>query len=110
MAVVPAPMLRAVSTPPPTAADDLAALEALIAGPPGAVIAFSGGVDSSVVAAAAARVLGERALATGEVDAAAAVAAAVPVAHRVVSGTELDREEYRRNERDRCYHCKTDLY
>ena len=32
------------------------------------------------------------------------------VANRVVDGTELDREEYRRNDRDRCYHCKTDLY
>jgi pyridinium-3,5-biscarboxylic acid mononucleotide sulfurtransferase len=107
------------SAPLPSAEDDLAALQALLAGTRGAVVAFSGGVDSSVVAAAAARALGERALAitavspalaTGEVDAAAAVAAAIPVAHRVVAGTELDREDYRRNDRHRCYHCKTDLY
>jgi uncharacterized protein len=102
-----------------SAEDDLTALEALLVGSTGAVVAFSGGVDSSVVAAVAARALGGRALAvtavspalaTGEVDAAAAVAAAIPVAHRVVIGTELDRAEYRRNDRDRCYHCKTDLY
>ena len=102
-----------------SAADDLAALEGLLAGLAGAVVAFSGGVDSSVVAAVAARVLGDGALAvtavspalaTGEVEAAAAVAAAIPVAHRVVAGGELDRAGYRRNDRDRCYHCKSDLY
>ena len=105
--------------PAPSPADDLAALEELLAGLPGAVVAFSGGVDSSVVAAVAGRALGERALAvtavspalaTGEIEAAAAVAASIGVAHRVVTSTELEREGYRRNGRDRCYHCKTDLY
>jgi uncharacterized protein len=119
MAAAPAPMLRTVSPSRSSAEDDLTALEVLLVGSTGAVVAFSGGVDSSVVAAVAARALGGRALAvtavspalaTGEVDAAAAVAAAIPVAHRVVTGTELDRAEYRRNDRDRCYHCKTDLY
>lgn len=116
---------RPGSGPPAVAAveasvvDDLGMLESLLVGLPGAVVAFSGGVDSSVVAAVAARVLGERALAltavspavaTGEVDAAIAVAAAIPVAHRVVRSAELDRDGYRRNDRFRCYHCKTDLY
>ena len=54
------------------------------------VIAFSGGVDSSLVAALGARALGERALAvtavsaalaTGELDGARAVARSIPVAH-----------------------------
>ncbi|PVZ06899.1 ATP-dependent sacrificial sulfur transferase LarE [Actinomycetospora cinnamomea] len=99
--------------------DDLTALEAVLTEVSGAVVAFSGGVDSSVVAAVAARALGERALAitavspavaTGEVDAAVAVATGIPVAHRLVTTTELDREGYRRNDRYRCYHCKTDLY
>ena len=94
-------------------------LEATIASAPSALVAFSGGVDSSLVAAAAARVLGERALAvtavspalaTGELDGARAVAAAVGIAHRAISTDELAREGYRRNAADRCYHCKSELY
>src|SRR3954470_4360520 len=97
----------------------LAELEATIATVPSALIAFSGGVDSSLVAAASARVLGERALAvtavspalaTGELDGARAVATAVGIAHRVISTDELAREGYRRNGADRCYHCKSELY
>jgi len=97
----------------------LAELESAIATAPSALVAFSGGVDSSLVAAAAARVLGDRALAvtavspalaTGELDGARAVAAAVGIAHRAIATDELAREGYRRNGADRCYHCKSELY
>ena len=83
------------------------------------VVALSGGVDSSLVAALAARALGPRAvavtavspaLATGELDGAARVAAAVGIAHETVTTAELAREGYRRNGPDRCYHCKSELY
>jgi uncharacterized protein len=50
------------------------------------------------------------ALATGELDGARGVAAALGIAHEVISTAELEREAYRRNGRDRCYHCKTELY
>jgi uncharacterized protein len=97
----------------------IAQLEELIRPLDSAVVAFSGGVDSSLVAALASRALGERALAvtavspalaTGELDGARAVAAAVGIAHRTITTEELARAEYRRNDRFRFYHCKTELY
>jgi uncharacterized protein len=84
-----------------------------------AVVAFSGGVDSSVVAALAARALGPRALAVtavspsvaeGELDGARRVARAIGIAHETIATDELAREGYRRNAPDRCYFCKTELY
>jgi pyridinium-3,5-biscarboxylic acid mononucleotide sulfurtransferase len=85
----------------------------------GAIVAFSGGVDSSVVAALAARALGPRALAVtavspalahGELAGARAVAASIGIAHETISTDELARPGYRANGADRCYHCKSELY
>jgi pyridinium-3,5-biscarboxylic acid mononucleotide sulfurtransferase len=97
----------------------LADLERRVAPLGSAIVAFSGGVDSSVVAAVTARALGPRALAVtavspavaeGELEGARGVARAIGIAHETVATRELARPGYRRNGPDRCYHCKTELY
>jgi len=95
------------------------ALRQMIASLPGAAIALSGGVDSSVVAALAVAELGSRALAvTGasaslapeELTAIRALCAARGLAHVVVETHELASPAYVENTPERCYHCKSELY
>lgn len=99
--------------------DRLAALAAQFAPLPGVLVAFSGGVDSGVVLAAAVRTLGaDRVVAATAVSpslpsterlGAAAFGAAVGVRHEFPRTDELSREGYRANAGDRCAFCKTEL-
>ncbi len=82
-------------------------------------VAFSGGVDSTVVAKAAQLALGDRAvavtgtsasLAAGELDQARELARRIGIRHEVIATEEFANPAYVQNAPDRCYHCKTELY
>ncbi|GAA5132032.1 ATP-dependent sacrificial sulfur transferase LarE [Pseudonocardia adelaidensis] len=97
----------------------LAALRERVRAEPRLLVAYSGGVDSALVAAVAAQELGERAVAVTAVSAslprseraaARAFATAHGIAHVEVATDELDRPEYVANGGDRCYHCKSALF
>jgi uncharacterized protein len=86
---------------------------------PGVAVAFSGGIDSTVVAKAAVMALGERAVAITadspsvprrELDEARQLAQLIGIRHIVVSTHEFENPDYRKNDGRRCYHCKTELY
>lgn len=91
----------------------------LLAGYETCAVAFSGGVDSAVVAKAARLALGDSAvavtgtsaaLAEGELDAACELAKLIGVRHVVVPTEEFASPSYVANNPDRCYHCKSELY
>ena len=82
-------------------------------------VAFSGGVDSTVVAQAAFDALGDRtiavtavsdSLAAGELEEAEALARQIGIRHRVIRTEEFADPNYLRNQTDRCYFCKSELY
>ncbi len=84
----------------------------------GVLVALSGGVDSSVLAALAYTALGDRAIAVtadsqtfapGELECAKKIAAEIGIRHIVISYDELGEPGFAENPVDRCYHCKKGL-
>jgi pyridinium-3,5-biscarboxylic acid mononucleotide sulfurtransferase len=82
-------------------------------------VAFSGGIDSTVVTQAAFEALGESAvavtavsesLAEGELEEAEELARKIGIRHRIIHTEEFSNPAYRRNNPDRCYFCKSELY
>ncbi|MCX7421530.1 MAG: ATP-dependent sacrificial sulfur transferase LarE [Planctomycetia bacterium] len=82
-------------------------------------VAFSGGVDSAVVARAAFEACGNDAvavtavsfsLATGELEEARKLAALIGIRHTFIETLEFQNDNYLANPSNRCYFCKTELY
>jgi uncharacterized protein len=97
----------------------LRALEARLKELGSLMVAYSGGVDSAFLAATAHRVLGDKmlavladspSLARRDFEQAKAFAQGLGMPLRVIATDELERPEYQRNEADRCFHCKNELF
>ncbi len=106
-------------SPPPPALHRLAALRDVLGALPGAVVAYSGGVDSALLAEVAHGVLGAASTAVTadspslprrELAAAVALAEGRGWRHLVVGTAELEDPDYVANPLNRCYHCKSALF
>ncbi|MEL6350956.1 MAG: ATP-dependent sacrificial sulfur transferase LarE [Cyanobacteria bacterium J06627_28] len=97
----------------------LAQLQAIFREMDRAIIAYSGGIDSTLVAKVAWDVLGDRALAVTanspslmpeDFEDAKTQAAQMGIAHKVVETHEMDNAQYTSNPVNRCYFCKSELH
>jgi len=103
----------------PETAQKLRALEVRLGQLGSLMVAYSGGVDSAFLAATAHRVLGSRmlavladspSLARRDMEQASAFARAQEMPLHVIATEELERPEYQRNDANRCFHCKDELF
>jgi uncharacterized protein len=101
------------------AASKLQALEDRLRSLGSLMVAYSGGVDSAFLAAVAYRVLGDRmlavladspSLARRDMEQAKAFAETQGIPLRIIQTEELEKPEYQRNDANRCFHCKTELF
>jgi uncharacterized protein len=115
----PAPAAEASPSASRAALEKQRRLDGILSDLQSVLVAFSGGVDSSYLAVRAHLVLGARALtvtadseslASVQREAALGLVRSVGFRHRVLRTHELQDPLYARNQPDRCYHCKSELF
>lgn len=104
----------------PTKGDEkLRRLRSILAEMGSVLVCYSGGVDSALVLAVAHDVLGSKcigmtavsaSLAPFEKEAAETIARQIGARHELVASHEIDDPSYQKNDVDRCFHCKSELY
>ena len=109
----------ALQTETQTTQQKMDALKSILGDMGSVIVAYSGGVDSAFLAAAANDALGRNALAVtakspslapAELREAVELAARLGLNHRVVETHEVEREDYAANNPNRCFFCKDELY
>ena len=109
----------ALQTETQTTQQKMDALKSILADMGSVIVAYSGGVDSAFLAAAANDALGRNALAVtakspslapAELREAVELAERLGINHRIVETREVEREDYAANNPNRCFFCKDELY